>query len=182
MEFKDLGLIEPLLAALAAAEHTTPTPIQAESLPLLLAGRDLCGTAQTGTGKTAAFVLPILQGLAAMPPASGVRPVRALVLAPTRELAVQIDGAFAIYGASLPEIRHTVLYGGMKMRAQRRAVGEGTDILVATPGRLIDLVGQGVVQLGDVKHFVLDEADRMLDLGFLNDVRTIIKRLVASST
>jgi ATP-dependent RNA helicase RhlE len=181
MEFKELGLIEPLLTALTAAGHVTPTPIQAESVPLLLAGRDLCGTAQTGTGKTAAFALPILQSLAATPaPATGVRTIRALILAPTRELAVQIDGAFAMYGAHLPTIRHTVVYGGMKMRAQRRAVSEGTDILVATPGRLIDLVGQGVVLLGDVRHLVLDEADRMLDLGFLNDVRTVIKRLPAA--
>ncbi len=176
MAFDALGLLPALTSALAAAGYTAPTPIQAQSIPALLTGADLCGTAQTGTGKTAAFALPILQRLASTPAPAG-RPIRALILAPTRELAVQIDAAFATYGRDLPAIRHTVVFGGMKMRAQRRAIGEGTDILVATPGRLLDLVGQGVVNLGAVEVFVLDEADRMLDMGFLNDVRTVVKRL-----
>ncbi len=137
----------------------------------------MCGTAQTGTGKTAAFALPILQRLAGRP---GAGPVRALVLAPTRELAVQIRASFAAYGRDLPELRCTVVFGGMKLRAQRRAMEEGTDILVATPGRPLDLMGQGVVRLGGVEVFVLDEADRMLDMGFLADVRRVVRALPAA--
>jgi len=176
-DFASLGLLPQLLSAVQAAGYATPTPIQRQSIPLLLAGRDLCGTAQTGTGKTAAFALPILQSLAAAPSAEN-RP-RALVMAPTRELAVQIDAAFGAYGRDLPDLRHTVVFGGMKMRAQRRALGEGVDILVATPGRLLDLLGQGVLDLGAVRHFVLDEADEMLALGFLDDVRRVLKHLPA---
>ncbi len=174
-DFAGLGLVPALLPALEAAGHTTPTPIQTQSIPLLLSGRDLLATAQTGTGKTAAFALPILHALAAEPPGEN-RP-RALVMAPTRELAVQIDAAFGTYGRDVSGLRHTVVFGGMKMRAQRRALGDGVDILVATPGRLLDLVGQGAVDLGAVRHFVLDEADEMLALGFLDDVRTVVKRL-----
>jgi len=176
LSFEPLGLIEPLRRALADVGHTHPTPIQAQAIPPLLAGRDVCGTAQTGTGKTAAFALPILQRLAARP---GAGPVRALVLAPTRELAVQIREAFSAYGRDLPGLRCTVVFGGMKLRAQRRAMEEGTDILVATPGRLLDLMGQGVVRLGGVEVFVLDEADRMLDMGFLADVRRVVRALPA---
>lgn len=174
MPFADLGLCPALLLALDAAGHTEPTPIQAQGIPALLAGRDLLGTAQTGTGKTAVYALPILHRLATTP-ATGT--IRALILAPTRELAVQINDTFALYARELPAVRHTVVFGGMKMRAQRRAIGDGTDVLVATPGRLLDLIGQGVVDLGAVEVFVLDEADRMLDLGFLVDVRSILGRL-----
>ncbi len=176
-DFAHLGLLPQLLSAVRAAGYSTPTPIQAESIPLLLAGRDVCGTAQTGTGKTAAFALPILQSLAS--DAGAEKRPRALVMAPTRELAVQIDAAFATYGRDLPHLRHTVVFGGMKMRAQRRCLEEGVDVLVATPGRLLDLLGQGVLDLGAVRHFVLDEADEMLALGFLEDVRRVIARLPA---
>ncbi|MDP2313565.1 MAG: DEAD/DEAH box helicase [Pseudomonadota bacterium] len=176
MNFDELGLIEPLRLAVTAAGYTVPTPIQVASIPVLLLGGDLCGTAQTGTGKTAAFALPILQRLATTPGTGGIR---ALILAPTRELAVQINEAFAVYGRNLPDVRHAVVFGGMGMRAQRRAIEAGVDVLVATPGRLLDLCGQGVVRLDKVECFVLDEADRMLDMGFINDVRTLIKRLPA---
>lgn len=172
--FDAFGLIEPLRMALAALGHIAPTPVQGEALPLLLAGRDLCGTAPTGSGKTAAFALPILQRLADAP---GTGAPRALILAPTRELALQIREAFGVYGQHLPTIRHTVVYGGMKDRAQRRALEGGIDVLVATPGRLLDLCGQGAVRLDAVECFVLDEADRMLDLGFVNDLRALVKRL-----
>jgi ATP-dependent RNA helicase RhlE len=176
--FASLGLVEPLLRVLDARAHVAPTAIQAQAIPLLLAGRDLCGTAPTGSGKTGAFALPILQRLAAAPfVGEGPHPVRALVLAPTRELAIQIDEAVGVYGAELSALRHGVVYGGMKPRAQRRALEGGVDILVATPGRLLDLLGQGLVALGAVETVVLDEADRMLDLGFITDVRAILKRL-----
>ncbi len=171
--FDDLGLLDPIRAALAELGHVAPTPIQSQALPPLLAGRDLCATAPTGSGKTAAFALPILQ-LLATTPGTGVR---ALVLAPTRELAVQIDASFGLYGRHLPQLRHAVVYGGMKPRAQRRALEEGVEVLVATPGRLLDLCGQGAVNLDTVECFVLDEADRMLDLGFQQDLRAIVKRL-----
>jgi ATP-dependent RNA helicase RhlE len=177
LTFEALALVGPILQALGAEGHLVPTPIQAQCIPLLLAGRDLCGTAQTGTGKTAAFALPILQRLAAAEGRAGG--IRALVLAPTRELAAQIDTSFAAYGRNLPDIRHAVVFGGMGARAQKRAIAAGVDVLVATPGRLLDLVGQGVVRLDQVEVFVLDEADRMLDMGFINDVRTIVKRLPA---
>ncbi len=172
MKFEQLALIEPILGALRASGHTAPTPIQAQSIPAFLAGRDLCGTAQTGTGKTAAFVLPILQRLATR---SGKRGLRALVLAPTRELAVQIDAAFGGYGRNLPAIRHTAVYGGLDLADQARALAGGVDILVATPGRLLDLCGHGVVKLDRVEVLVVDEADRMLDLGFIQHVQKIVE-------
>ncbi len=180
--FGELGLAEPVLRALQEDGLTTPTPIQARAIPLMLAGRDVCGMAQTGTGKTAAFALPVLQRLmttSAPPSGVAVAAIRALVLAPTRELAVQIDEVFAACGRHVPEVRHAVVFGGMKMRAQRRALGEGVEVLVATPGRLLDLIGQGVVDLGKVEILVLDEADRMLDPGFQVDVRNVVKRLPA---
>ena len=176
MTFEELALSEPILLALRAAGYSAPTPIQVQSIPVLLAGRDLCGTAQTGTGKTAAFALPILQRLATT---AGTGGIRALILAPTRELAAQIGEAFDAYGRNLPAITCAVVYGGMGMRAQRRAITAGVDVLVATPGRLLDLCGQGVVRLDKVECFVLDEADRMLDMGFIADVRTLVKRLPA---
>ena len=180
--FGEVGLAEPLVRALSEDGLTTPTPIQARAIPLMLAGRDVCGMAQTGTGKTAAFVLPVLQRLvttSSAPSGGAVAAIRALVLAPTRELAVQIDEVFAACGRHVPTVRHAVVFGGMKMRAQRRALGEGVEVLVATPGRLLDLMGQGVVDLGKVEILVLDEADRMLDPGFQVDVRNIVKRLPA---
>jgi ATP-dependent RNA helicase RhlE len=173
LTFESLSLIKPLLQALQTAGYTTPTPIQTQSIPALLTGKDLVGIAQTGTGKTAAFALPILQRIYNTPGHG----IRALILAPTRELAAQIGEAFGTYGRHLPTVRHTVVFGGMGMRAQRRAITDGVDVLVATPGRLLDLCNQGIVHLDRVECFVLDEADRMLDMGFINDVRTIVKRL-----
>jgi ATP-dependent RNA helicase RhlE len=172
--FKDLALVEPLLRALSAAGYARPTPIQAESIPPLLAGRDVCGTAQTGTGKTAAFALPILQRFATPSRRKGIR---ALVLAPSRELVVQIDAAFGTYGQFLPTVRHAAVYGGMDEGELRRGLSGGLDVLVATPGRLLDLVGHKVVSLDHVEVFVLDEADRMLDLGFLQSVQQIVEML-----
>ena len=176
LTFSELDLIEPLQAAIAAVGYTTPTPIQAQAIPPLLDGRDVLGCAQTGTGKTAAFTLPVLQHIAEGEPARGRRPIRALVLTPTRELAAQIGESIANYGAGLP-IRHTVIFGGVKQGAQVRELQRGIDILVATPGRLLDLMGQGYVALGGVDFFVLDEADRMLDMGFIHDVRRVLEKL-----
>ena len=173
MNFDQLALIGPLLRAVTAEGYTVPTPIQAQAIPPLLAGRDLCGTAQTGTGKTAAFALPILQRLAAGPGRGGIR---ALVLSPTRELAAQIGDSFASYGRFL-RIRHAVIFGGVGQSAQERALRAGVDVLIACPGRLLDLIGQGLVRFDTLEVFVLDEADRMLDMGFLPDVRRVIARL-----
>ncbi|MFN3744148.1 MAG: DEAD/DEAH box helicase [Hyphomicrobiaceae bacterium] len=176
--FAALGLAEPLLRALSDAEYTIPTPIQARSIPALLDGRDLLGLAETGTGKTAAFVLPLLQRLAAQ----GGRPQpgapRALILAPTRELAIQIGESIAAYGRHV-RISHTVIFGGVGQRPQVAAIARGVDILVATPGRLLDLIEQHHVRLDQVRTFVLDEADRMLDMGFVRDVRRILKLVPA---
>lgn len=176
MQFTDLNLIEPLLRAISAQGYTHPTPIQEQAIPHVLNGRDMIGCAQTGTGKTAAFALPILQRLAQTPPPRGGRRVRALVLSPTRELATQIAENFTIYG------RHTglktlVVYGGVGQNPQVQGLKRGVDILVATPGRLLDLMGQGVARLDSVEAFVLDEADRMFDMGFINDVRRIVSAL-----
>ncbi len=171
--FADLGVAEPLLRALAAENYTTPTPIQAQAIPPLLAGRDLVGIAQTGTGKTAAFALPMLQRLAAIRRPAGPRAVTALVLAPTRELAIQIGDAVKTYGRHLG-LRHAIILGGIGQRSQVRALMGGVDILIATPGRLLDLVSQNHVRLDKVTYLVLDEADRMLDMGFIRDVRKII--------
>lgn len=172
MLFQQLNLIEPLQRAIARQGYTRPTPIQLKSIPDLLAGKDLIGIAQTGTGKTAAFVLPILQRMTEKYP----RVLRTLVLAPTRELAAQIGDSFAAYGKFL-KFRHTVIFGGVGQGPQVNAVSQGVDIVVATPGRLLDLMNQGRVSLKDVEFFVLDEADRMLDMGFIHDIRKIIARL-----
>ena len=172
MNFTDLALIEPLLRAVSAAGYTTPTPIQERAIPPVLEGRDLCGVAQTGTGKTAAFALPILQRLNATPGKGGIR---VLVLAPTRELAAQIADTFRTCGKHLPAISGTVLFGGVSQIPQVRALREGIDILVATPGRLLDLANQGFIRLDQVETLVLDEADRMLDMGFIPDVRRILR-------
>ncbi|HYB54557.1 MAG TPA: DEAD/DEAH box helicase [Alphaproteobacteria bacterium] len=174
--FSDLALLEPIQRALRAANYERPTPIQAQAIPHLLAGRDLVGIAQTGTGKTAAFALPILNRLSAAPAPVGRGFVRALVLTPTRELAIQIDESFRSYGRYLA-LRHAVIYGGINQRRQVAALSRGLDILVATPGRLLDLMGQGHVRLERLSIFVLDEADRMLDMGFIHDVKKIIAAL-----
>jgi ATP-dependent RNA helicase RhlE len=173
MQFSELGLIPPIAQAVAAEGYVTPTPIQAQAIPHVLAGRDLLGLAQTGTGKTAAFALPILQRLSHLAPNKGHRHTRCLVLTPTRELAAQIGESFATYGKHLP-LRYTVIFGGVGMDSQKRALRDGIDILVATPGRLLDLAGQRLVDLRGLEVFVLDEADRMLDMGFIHDVKRII--------
>lgn len=175
MLFKDLGLIEPILRAVKAKGYETPTPIQERSIKVILDGKDLLGTAQTGTGKTAAYALPILQMLFTHKVAWNEKP-RALILAPTRELALQIKENFRDYGRFLP-LKCTVIYGGVSQVPQVRAIKNGTDILVATPGRLLDLMGQKHINLSHVKYIVLDEADQMLDMGFINDVQKIIEKV-----
>ena len=176
MKFQDLGLSAPLLRAIEEKGYETPTPIQEQAIPPVLRGRDLQGCAQTGTGKTAAFTLPILQLLAAEPPVRGRREIRALVLTPTRELAIQIDECCRDYARYTP-IRHCVIFGGVNQRPQVEALQQGVDLLVATPGRLLDLIGQGYITLDHLRFFVLDEADRMLDMGFIHDIRRILPLL-----
>jgi ATP-dependent RNA helicase RhlE len=174
--FASLGLAEPLLRALTAENYQTPTPIQGQAIPALLAGKDLLGVAQTGTGKTAAFALPILQHLSAERATRFPKSPRALILAPTRELALQIAEAFRAYGRHLG-LRQAVIMGGVSFHQQIQALHRGVDILVATPGRLLDLMQQNHVRLERVTHLVLDEADRMLDMGFVRDVRRIVAGL-----
>jgi ATP-dependent RNA helicase RhlE len=174
MTFQDLNLIEPILKALSAEGYTVPTPIQQQSIPYILAGRDLQGSAQTGTGKTAAFALPIIQALYQQPRRKAG--IKVLILTPTRELAIQIDESFAAYG-KFAGLKHTVIFGGVSQYHQVNALQRGIDILVATPGRLIDLIGQGYIDLRQLEVFVLDEADRMLDMGFINDVKKVISFL-----
>jgi ATP-dependent RNA helicase RhlE len=177
LTFSDLGLVEPILRAIAVEGYTVPTPIQREAVPLVLAGKDLFGCAQTGTGKTAAFALPILHRLWTNRPTPGAgRKIRALVLSPTRELAAQIEESFSAYGRNTA-LRTGVIYGGVNQNPQVRMLQHGVDILVATPGRLLDLMNQGFVDLQNVEVFVLDEADRMLDLGFFPDIRKVVARL-----
>lgn len=176
MSFENLKIKKPLQRALENEGYTTPTPIQAQAIPHLLDNRDLIGIAQTGTGKTAAFVLPILQKLSEMNrPAKPGMP-RVLVLAPTRELAAQIGDSFATYGQFI-RFRHTVVFGGVGQGPQVKALSHGVDVLIATPGRLLDLLDQGYVKLNAVEFFVLDEADRMLDMGFIKDVYRIVSLL-----
>jgi ATP-dependent RNA helicase RhlE len=175
-QFTDLGLASTLLAALRTEGYETPTPIQAKAIPPIMAGRDLLGVAQTGTGKTAAFALPILHRLAANRRPAGRRACRVLVLSPTRELAQQIAESFRTYG-SRSGVSVAVFVGGVKYGAQIRSVAGGVDVLVATPGRLIDHMGQGMVRLDETEVFVLDEADQMLDLGFLEPIRKIVRKL-----
>lgn len=174
MSFDDLRLIEPLLRAARAEGYTTPSPIQVQAIPHVLAGRDLLGCAQTGTGKTAAFALPILQNLMAQP--RKTRAVRVLVLAPTHELASQIGERFQTYG-QFTALRQVTIFGGVNQNPQIDRLRRGAEILVATPGRLLDLMGQGFVNLDQLEVLVLDEADRMLDMGFIHDVRRIIASL-----
>jgi ATP-dependent RNA helicase RhlE len=177
MSFEDLGLIEPLIKALRAEGYETPTPIQQKAIPLLLKRSDVLGCAQTGTGKTAAFALPVLQLLHEDELyKKGPTGIKALILTPTRELAIQIGESFSVYG-SLLRLRHTVIFGGVSQHAQVKAVREGVDIVIATPGRLLDLMNQRMVNLQHVKYFVLDEADRMLDMGFIHDVRKVVAKV-----
>lgn len=177
MQFKNLELIEPILKALKKQNYTEATSIQAKAIPLLLQGHDVLGSAQTGTGKTAAFALPIIQHLH-LDPQAGCRGrrIKALVITPTRELALQISESFSTY-AQFTEIKNTVVFGGVPQGAQKQAIKRGVDVLVATPGRLLDLMDQGVVSVRDVEFFVLDEADRMLDMGFIHDIRKLLKKL-----
>ena len=173
-QFQRLGLSAPILKALEAEGYTEPTPIQRQAIPPALAGRDVLGCAQTGTGKTCAFAAPILQRLSKAMPKPRV--IRALVLTPTRELAIQIQDSFVSYGRSLP-LRSAVIFGGVGQQPQVDAIRRGLDILVATPGRLLDLHGQGLLDLSHIQIFVLDEADRMLDMGFIHDVKRVLKLL-----
>jgi ATP-dependent RNA helicase RhlE len=179
LTFEQLGLITPLLKALKAEGYTSPTPIQEQAIPVVLEGCDLLGCAQTGTGKTAAFALPIMQILLENQQQSkGYKHIRTLILTPTRELAVQIDESFESYGR-FTGLKHDVIFGGVSQHTQTLALRNGTDILVATPGRLLDLMNQGYVHLDHLEIFVLDEADRMLDMGFINDVKKVIRELPA---
>jgi ATP-dependent RNA helicase RhlE len=184
MTFTELNLIEPILRALGEEGYTTPTPIQQQAIPQVLEGHDLLGVAQTGTGKTAAFSVPILQILhqTAQAQKTGQGPrgrVRCLVLTPTRELAIQIGESFKAYGRHLPQLRSTVIFGGVGQNPQVQALQRGVEILVATPGRLLDLMNQGYVNLQHLEVFVLDEADRMLDMGFIHDIKRILPKLPA---
>ncbi|NIJ52063.1 DEAD/DEAH box helicase [Dyadobacter arcticus] len=179
MIFQDLRLIEPIIKALKEEGYTTPTPIQAKAIPIILDQKDLLGCAQTGTGKTAAFAIPMLQLLYNNAERTSEKSrIRALILTPTRELAIQIGESFAAYGRHTG-IRHTVVFGGVGQKPQTDALHRGVDILIATPGRLLDLINQGFIKLNQLEFFVLDEADRMLDMGFVHDVKKIIKLLPA---
>lgn len=175
MTFKDLGLIDPILKALADKGYTHPTPIQEQAIPILLKDKDLLGCAQTGTGKTAAFTIPILQGIYSnINAGKSGRKIKALIITPTRELAIQIDDNITEYG-KFTGIKNTVIYGGVKQGSQVKALRSGVDILTATPGRLLDLINQKHINLRDLEYFVLDEADQMLDMGFIHDIKKIIK-------
>lgn len=173
MQFKTLNIIEPILKSLKEEGYTTPTPIQEKAIPIVLKGNDLLGCAQTGTGKTAAFAVPILQLLSTNKPSGQKRKIRSLIVTPTRELALQIDESFKTYG-KYTGLSCTVVFGGVKQNPQVAALQKGVDILVATPGRLLDLMQQGFITLKDIEFFVLDEADRMLDMGFIHDIKKIL--------
>ncbi|MET2985526.1 DEAD/DEAH box helicase [Aureibaculum conchae] len=177
MTFKDLGLIEPILKALNQKGYTNPTPIQEQAIPILLKGKDLMGCAQTGTGKTAAFAIPILQHIYnKKQQGSDNKKIKALIVTPTRELAIQIFDNFKIYGKNTG-IKCNVIFGGVKQGKQTAALRQGVDVLVATPGRLLDLMNQGFISLRDIEYFVLDEADQMLDMGFIHDIKKILAKL-----
>ncbi len=177
MTFKELGLAEPILKALEAEGYTHPTPIQEQSIPILLKGKDLLGVAQTGTGKTAAFGIPILHQLyEGISLSQNKRKIKALIVTPTRELAIQIAESFTAYG-KYTGLRNTVIFGGVKQGKQVNALRGGVDILIATPGRLLDLMNQGFISFRDLEHVVLDEADQMLDMGFIHDIKKIIAKL-----
>jgi ATP-dependent RNA helicase RhlE len=177
MTFQDLQLIEPILKAIKSEGYTIPTPVQAKAIPLALAKKDIICCAQTGTGKTAAFAIPIIQLMEEnKTTVRGKRPIRSLILTPTRELAIQIGESFAAYGKNTP-LKYKVIYGGVSQHGQVNSLQSGIDVLIATPGRLLDLINQKFVNLSYVEFFVLDEADRMLDMGFVQDVKKVITRL-----
>lgn len=176
MTFEEIGIIEPILKSLRELGYKNPTPIQEQSIPILLEGKDLLGCAQTGTGKTAAFAIPIIQHLSLNRKQERRRKVKALVVTPTRELAIQIGDSFSEYGR-YTGIRNTVIFGGVKQGSQTNALSKGVDIIVATPGRLLDLMNQGYISLKDIEYFVLDEADHMLDMGFIHDIRKLIAKI-----
>lgn len=176
MTFEQLELIEPIQKALTKEGYTIPTPIQAEAIPYVLDGYDLLGCAQTGTGKTAAFSIPIIQNLYNERQHGKVRGIKALILTPTRELAIQIGESFTAYG-KYTGVRHTVIFGGVGQKPQTDALERGVDVLIATPGRLLDLINQGFISLKYLDYFVLDEADRMLDMGFIHDIKRILPLL-----
>lgn len=176
MTFNELNLIEPILQALEKEGYKNPTPIQQQAIPIIMERKDLLGCAQTGTGKTAAFAIPILQILHAEHAERTHKNIKVLILTPTRELAIQIGESFAAYGHHL-RLRHTVIFGGVPQGAQVQALNRGVDILIATPGRLLDLMNQGYINIKDISIFVLDEADRMLDMGFIHDVKRLITKL-----
>lgn len=176
MTFKELGIAEPILKALTLEGYENPTPIQEQAIPILLKGKDLLGVAQTGTGKTAAFGIPILHHIYTNNSGIGKRKIKALVVTPTRELAIQIGESFTAYG-KFTGIKNTVIFGGVKQGKQTDALHKGVEVLIATPGRLLDLMNQGFISLRDLEHVVLDEADQMLDMGFIHDVKKIIAKL-----
>ena len=177
MTFKDLPLIPALLNAVADRNYTEPTPIQAKTIPLILQRKDVLGVAQTGTGKTAAFSIPTIQLIQRIEGRNTGKPtLRALIVTPTRELAIQIEENITAY-SKYTNVKHTVIFGGVKQHKQVEELRKGVHILVATPGRLLDLVGQGIISLATVKMFILDEADRMLDMGFINDIKKLLKIL-----
>lgn len=183
MTFKELNISESALKALDDKKYITPTPIQQQAIPAACEGKDILGLAQTGTGKTAAFAIPILEQLNKAITSEGnnnrnknKHQIKALILTPTRELAIQIEDDFTAYGKYM-NVKHTVIFGGVKQNKQVAQLKQGVDILTATPGRLLDLIGQGIISLAGIKHFVLDEADRMLDMGFIHDVRKILPML-----
>ncbi|MFP5041029.1 DEAD/DEAH box helicase [Parasediminibacterium sp. JCM 36343] len=178
MTFNDMGLISPIMQALQEEGYSTPTPIQAQAIPQILSGKDLLGCAQTGTGKTAAFAIPILQLLDAQKKIAKTPGIKVLILTPTRELAIQIGESLVAYGRHLNN-KHLVIFGGVNQHSQVQALQKGMDIVIATPGRLLDLMNQGYVHLDKLTTFVLDEADRMLDMGFVHDVKRIITKIPA---
>ncbi len=180
MTFEDLRIVEPILKALDQQGYTHPTPIQAQAIPILLQGKDLLGCAQTGTGKTAAFTIPVLQNIyldqQSRPASKGKRHIKALVVTPTRELALQIGENVEAYAKFLP-LQSTVIFGGVKQGSQTNILKRGVDILIATPGRLLDLIGQGFIHLDKLEYLILDEADHMLDMGFIHDIKKIIAKI-----
>jgi len=176
MTFKELNISEPILKALINKQYQSPTPIQVQAIPVAIKGQDLLGIAQTGTGKTAAFAIPIIQQLDRPHLKKQKRQIQALILTPTRELAIQIDDCFREY-AQYTDLRHTVIFGGVNQNPQVQKLKAGTDILIATPGRLLDLIQQKHIRLEHIRHFVLDEADRMLDMGFIHDIKRLLPLL-----
>ena len=173
MTFKELNISEPILKALRDKKYETPTPIQEQAIPVVSGGKDLLGIAQTGTGKTAAFAIPIIQQISRLSAKERGREIKALILTPTRELAIQIDECFKDY-TRYTDIRHTVIFGGVNQKPQVEALKRGTDVLIATPGRLLDLISQKYIKLDHLQHFILDEADRMLDMGFIHDIKRLL--------